>query len=96
MLERVEEDDRARILQAVEQAAHQFAPLMLEFRLRGNGTGPRWVRTQAQPYAAEAGVVTWSGYWVDASEARAQADALTAAKAEAEQAAEAKSASWPP
>ncbi len=91
LLERVEEDDRARILQVVEQAAHQFAPLMLEFRLRGDGAGPRWVRTQAQPYAAEAGVVTWSGYWVDASEARAQADALTAAKAEAEQAAEAKS-----
>ncbi|ALA80767.1 transporter substrate-binding domain-containing protein [Stenotrophomonas maltophilia] len=91
LLERIEEDDRARILQAVEQAARQFAPLILEFRLRAEGTDARWVRSQAHPYAAEAGAVTWSGYWVDVSEARAQADALVAAKADAEQAAEAKS-----
>lgn len=91
LLERIEEDDRARILQAVEQAARQFAPLILEFRLRAEGSGGRWVRSQAHPYSAEAGAVTWSGYWVDVSEARAQADALVAAKAEAEQAAEAKS-----
>ncbi|KAG1251645.1 hypothetical protein G6F68_012175 [Rhizopus microsporus] len=82
---------RQRILQAVEQAARQFAPLILEFRLRAEGTDARWVRSQAHPYAAEAGAVTWSGYWVDVSEARAQADALVAAKADAEQAAEAKS-----
>jgi two-component system sensor histidine kinase EvgS len=49
LLERVEEDDRARILQAVEQAARQFAPLILEFRLRSDGAGPRWVRSQAHP-----------------------------------------------
>ncbi|HEO8483074.1 ATP-binding protein [Stenotrophomonas maltophilia] len=91
LLERIEEDDREHILHAVEQAARQFAPLVLEFRLRPEGTGARWVRSQAHPYAAEAGVVTWSGYWVDVSEARAQAEALTAAKADAEQAAEAKS-----
>ncbi|HIE1098031.1 ATP-binding protein [Stenotrophomonas maltophilia] len=91
LLERIEEDDRARILQAVEQAAWQFAPLILEFRLRTEGPGARWVRSEAHPYAAEAGAVTWSGYWVDVSEARAQAEALTAAKAEAEQAADAKS-----
>lgn len=93
LLERIEEEDRARILQAVEQAAHQFAPLSLEFRLRAAdaGPGPRWIRSQAQPYAADAGAVTWSGYWVDVSEAHAQADALSAAKAEAEQATEAKS-----
>ncbi|HEL3180502.1 TPA: transporter substrate-binding domain-containing protein, partial [Stenotrophomonas maltophilia] len=91
LLERIEEDDRARILQAVEQAARQFAPLILEFRLRAEDSGGRWVRSQAHPYSAEAGAVTWSGYWVDVSEARAQADALVAAKAEAEQAAEAKS-----
>ncbi|KOF00971.1 MULTISPECIES: ATP-binding protein [Stenotrophomonas] len=91
LLERIEEDDREHILHAVEQAARQFAPLILEFRLRPEGAGARWVRSQAHPYAAEAGAVTWSGYWVDVSEARAQAEALTAAKADAEQAAEAKS-----
>ncbi|WP_164119115.1 ATP-binding protein [Stenotrophomonas maltophilia] len=91
LLERIEEEDRAHILHSIEQAARQFAPLILEFRLRGEGEGARWVRSQAHPYAAEEGAVIWSGYWVDVSEARMQADALTAAKAEAEQAAEAKS-----
>ncbi|WP_329953629.1 ATP-binding protein [Stenotrophomonas sepilia] len=91
LLERVEQEDRARILHSIEQAAHQFAPLILEFRLRSDGEGVRWVRSQAHPYAAEEGAVIWSGYWVDVSEARMQADALAAAKAGAEQAAEAKS-----
>ncbi|EPJ6835997.1 ATP-binding protein [Stenotrophomonas maltophilia] len=91
LLERIEEEDRAHILHSIEQAARQFAPLILEFRLRSDGEGARWVRSQAHPYAAEEGAVIWSGYWVDVSEARMQADALTAAKAEAEQAAEAKS-----
>lgn len=91
LLERVEQEDRARILHSIEQAAHQFAPLILEFRLRNDGEGVRWVRSQAHPYAAEEGAVIWSGYWVDVSEARMQADALAAAKADAEQAAEAKS-----
>lgn len=91
LLERVEQEDRARILHSIEQAAHQFAPLILEFRLRSDGEGVRWVRSQAHPYAAEEGAVIWSGYWVDVSEARMQADALAAAKADAEQAAEAKS-----
>ncbi|WP_329888237.1 ATP-binding protein [Stenotrophomonas sepilia] len=91
LLGRVEQEDRARILHSIEQAAHQFAPLILEFRLRSDGEGVRWVRSQAHPYAAEEGAVIWSGYWVDVSEARMQADALAAAKADAEQAAEAKS-----
>ncbi|MGF6418939.1 two-component system sensor histidine kinase EvgS [Stenotrophomonas sp. AN71] len=91
LLERIEENDRAHILQCIEQAARQFAPLILEFRLRGDEGAARWVRSQAHPYAAEEGAVTWSGYWVDVSEARLQAEALTAAKAEAEQATEAKS-----
>lgn len=91
LLECVEQEDRARILHSIEQAAHQFAPLILEFRLRSDGEGVRWVRSQAHPYAAEEGAVIWRGYWVDVSEARMQADALAAAKADAEQAAEAKS-----
>ena len=90
LLERIEQDDRAHILHSIEQAARQFAPLVLEFRLRSDEEGTRWVRSQAT-YAAEEGAVIWSGYWVDVTEARMQADALAAAKAEAEQAAEAKS-----
>ena len=49
LLERIEEDDREHILHAVEQAARQFAPLILEFRLRPEGTGARWVRSRPIP-----------------------------------------------
>ncbi|HDS0948769.1 TPA: transporter substrate-binding domain-containing protein [Stenotrophomonas maltophilia] len=90
LLSRIEEDDRAVVLRAVEVAARNFAPLAFEFRVSTEGV-TRWVRSQAHPYSTEAGAVTWSGYWVDVSEARAQADALATAKLEAEQAADAKS-----
>ncbi|WP_312252652.1 transporter substrate-binding domain-containing protein [Stenotrophomonas sp.] len=91
LLGRIAPDDRAVILQATAQAARHFAALSFEFRVLTEDDSQRWVRSQAHPYAAEAGAVTWSGYWVDVSEARAQADALAAAKVEAEQAADAKS-----
>ena len=91
LLERIDAEDRAAILQATALAARHFAPLSFEFRVHTDDETPRWVRSQAHPYSAEAGAVIWSGYWVDVSEARAQADALAAAKVEAEQAADAKS-----
>lgn len=91
LLQRIDEEDRAGILRGTELAARGFAPLSFEFRVHADDGALRWVRTQAHPYSVEAGVVTWSGYWVDVSEARAQADALAAAKGEAEQAVEAKS-----
>ena len=90
VLDAIDARDLADVQDALERAAREFLPLELEFRTVGNPDSPRWVRSQAQPYAADAGMVTWSGYWVDISEARAQADALAAAMAAAEQAAEAK------
>lgn len=89
VLERIDARDRERVEAAIEQAARDFLPLALEFRTLAVD-GPRWVRTQAQPYASQAGTVTWSGYWVDVSEAHAQAEALVQAKSAAEQAAIAK------
>ncbi|WP_223497459.1 ATP-binding protein [Stenotrophomonas indicatrix] len=87
----IDADDREKVLRAMELAARNFAPLSFEFRIHRDGSAPCWVRSQAHPYSTEAGAVTWSGYWVDVSQARAQADALAAAKVEAEQAAAAKS-----
>lgn len=91
VMERVEAQDRARVRAALDQAARDFDVLDMEFRTRPHGS-TRWVRSRATPYAAEEGQMLWSGYWVDVTEARAQADALVAAKAAAEQAAQAKSA----
>ena len=90
VLDAIDARDVADVQAAIERAARDFLPFELEFRTVGMPQSPRWVRSQAQPYAADAGMVTWSGYWVDISEARAQADALEAAMAAAEQAAEAK------
>ncbi|WP_079224775.1 ATP-binding protein [Stenotrophomonas maltophilia] len=87
----IDEADREHLMRTIEVAKRNFAPLALEFRVQPVGLPPCWVRTEAHPYSAEAGAVTWSGYWVDVSEARAQADALAAATREAEQAVEAKS-----
>jgi len=85
----IEEEDRAALLQAIEQAARAFVALSFEFRLLGTAPA-RWVRTQAQPYATDNGTVTWSGYWIDVSDSRARAEAFIEAKGVAEQAADAK------
>lgn len=82
--------DRDAIHEAMTHAARNFTPLDIEFRTSPHGV-VRWVRTRALPYAAADGAVLWSGYWVDVTEARAQADALAAAKSDAERATAAKS-----
>ncbi|MEG0185410.1 MAG: transporter substrate-binding domain-containing protein, partial [Stenotrophomonas sp.] len=86
----IDAQDRERVQAAVDQAVRDFDVLDIEFRTCPHGE-LRWVRSRATPYAMEAGQMLWSGYWVDVTEARAQADALASAKAAAEQAAAAKS-----
>ncbi len=90
LMDRIDERDRAGVRQALERAARDFIPLDMEFRTSPRGT-LRWVRSRALPYDAEDGALLWSGYWVDVTEARAQADALALAKAAAERATAAKS-----
>lgn len=90
LMDRIDERDRAGVRQAMERAARDLTPLDMEFRTSPRGT-LRWVRSRALPYDAEDGALLWSGYWVDVTEARAQADALALAKAVAERATAAKS-----
>ena len=90
LMDRIDERDRAGVRQAMERAARDFAALDMEFRTSPRGT-LRWVRSRALPYDADDGALLWSGYWVDVTEARAQADALALAKAAAERATAAKS-----
>jgi two-component system sensor histidine kinase EvgS len=82
--------DRDAVSRAMAKAARDFSALDMEFRTSPHGV-VRWVRSRALPYAAADGAVMWSGYWVDVTEARAQADALDAAKSDAERATAAKS-----
>jgi len=90
LMDRIDERDRPGVRQAMERAARDFTPLDTEFRTSPHGT-LHWVRARALPYDAEDGALLWSGYWVDVTEARAQADALALAKAAAERATAAKS-----
>jgi len=90
LVDQIDPRDREAVSRALNDAARDFSALDMEFRTSPHGV-VRWVRTRALPYAAEHGVVLWSGYWVDVTEARAQADALAAAKSDAERATAAKS-----
>jgi len=89
VMAQIDPQDRQRVRHALEQASRDFAPLDMEFRTSPHGD-VRWVRSRALPYAIDDGAMLWSGYWVDVTEARAQADALAVAKAAAERAAAAK------
>jgi len=89
LLDCIEPADRDAVRQAIEDAARGFLPLAFEFRTAPQGQ-TCWVRSQAQPYASDAGTVTWSGYWVEVTQAREQSDALLQAKAAAEEAVDAK------
>ncbi|WP_367344758.1 transporter substrate-binding domain-containing protein [Stenotrophomonas bentonitica] len=90
LADKIDPRDREAVHAALIEAARDFSALDLEFRTSPHGV-VRWVRTRALPYAAADGAVLWSGYWVDVTEARAQADALAAAKSDAERATAAKS-----
>lgn len=89
VMAQLDAQDRPRVLQVLERAALDFTGLDMEFRTYPRGV-LHWIRARALPYAAEDGAVLWSGYWVDVTEARAQADALADAKAAAERATAAK------
>jgi two-component system sensor histidine kinase EvgS len=90
LAEQIDTRDRDAVSRAMAKAARDFSALDMEFRTSPHGV-VRWVRSRALPYAAADGAVMWSGYWVDVTEARAQADALDAAKSDAERATAAKS-----
>jgi two-component system, NarL family, sensor histidine kinase EvgS len=86
---RVHPEDQPRLVRAMERSAESLDSLDIEFRaLSSNGW--RWVRSRADAYPAEDGALLWSGYWVDVSQAHAQAEALASAKQTAEDAAAAK------
>lgn len=87
---RIHPDDQPLVTAEIERAAAAFDEIAADFRVR-SPDGCRWIRSRAKPHRAADGTQQWSGYWVDVTEVRSQAEALEQAKAAAEQAAEAKS-----
>ena len=90
VMERIDERDRALVRQSIDRAGRDFSPLDMAYRTAPHGS-LRWVQSRAVPYADEDGAVLWSGYWLDVTQAHEQADALQAARADAERATAAKS-----
>ncbi|MBU9511806.1 transporter substrate-binding domain-containing protein [Burkholderia multivorans] len=72
-------DDRDLLLREVERSAQTLNPVRGTFRTQVHNT-VRWVRTMATPVGQPDGSVLWSGYWVDITAERRQADALRAAR----------------
>ncbi|MGC1547545.1 MAG: ATP-binding protein, partial [Rhodanobacter sp.] len=86
---RVHPEDQPLLQEALEHAAEAFEQIAIDFRAMTD-QGWRWVRSRARPHHSHDGVLSWSGYWIDVTEARAQSEALVAAKAAADSAAAAK------
>lgn len=86
---RVHTDDQLLVSKELERAALAFDAITVDFCARSHD-GWKWIRSCAQPHRAEDGAQQWSGYWIDVTQERAQAQALEDAKAAAELATEAK------
>lgn len=73
----------------MDRAERTNTPFLLEFRVRQE-QGVRWIRGNAVPHAGPAGSVLWSGYWVDITDNREQAELLQEARDVAERATRSK------
>lgn len=85
----VHPDDQRSLQLALETASASLDNVAIDFRARSS-EGWRWIRSRGRLHEADNGMLLWSGFWVDVTEARAQSEALIAAKAEAERAAAVK------
>ncbi|TCV92047.1 multi-sensor hybrid histidine kinase [Luteibacter rhizovicinus] len=86
---RIEPDDQPVLMAEVARAATTLTPIKAVMRIRD--TDPvRWVASHAIPSEVE-GAVDFTGYWVDVSHERQQAEQLAAARDLAESATRAKS-----
>lgn len=75
---RLHPDDRATVVAAMEASAATAGHIDVEFRAL-NGDQWRWIRSRAKGMFSQDGGVVWSGYWIDVTDAREQAEALEAA-----------------
>jgi two-component system sensor histidine kinase EvgS len=82
------EEDLPLVERALSSAPTASEPIDIEFRVH-NDDGVRWVRSHGAPHC-RGDRVLWNGYWIDVTQAHEQQRALTEAKQEAEQAANAK------
>ncbi|ATE72075.1 ATP-binding protein [Lysobacter capsici] len=92
---RIHPADRRGLSQAIADAALTRGEISADFRVLTDDGSIRWVRVSALPQRPqpddEDGQASYAGYFVDITDAHAQAEALAAAKEQAEAATRAKS-----
>jgi len=65
LLDRIHEDDRARVLESIETSAAQLTPWREEYRIHGLDGGVRWLLGHANPMRESDGGVVWYGHIMD-------------------------------
>ncbi|KVE32707.1 hypothetical protein WS68_16445 [Burkholderia sp. TSV86] len=80
----VHPDDRAMLQNVINDAAERRSGYNCEFRVR-SPSGERWIQSRgAYNPASSEDALDWDGYWIDSTDSHQQADALRAARIEAE------------
>ncbi|WMJ71156.1 ATP-binding protein [Stenotrophomonas sp. 24(2023)] len=87
LLSAVHADDRDAVQAGMGRASLTATLLELQFRTLSG----RWVRAHGLPHAGRDGSVQWQGCWIDVTDHHARAQALAAARRQAEQDAAARS-----
>ena len=62
VFEAVIEEDRPRVLAAVEESTRTMRPYSVEYRLRGASGQTEWVRGSAEPRPGPNGSIVWNGF----------------------------------
>ncbi len=66
-LERIPEEDLAKLMAAIERSVQRRTPLAIQLRLRQPDGSLRWAATRAQPEPCDDGGTLWHGVMVDVS-----------------------------
>lgn len=70
VMDRIHQDDRQRLLAAMERTAETLSPIDLEVRVLTRENEYLWVRTISQPRRMEDGSVIWDGILLDITQQR--------------------------
>jgi diguanylate cyclase (GGDEF)-like protein/PAS domain S-box-containing protein len=75
--QRIHPDDTASARESIARSARELSDLSLEFRLRTQQDGYRWIRTYSRPRRLESGKMVWDGVGIDVTAQRMAEDRLS-------------------
>lgn len=68
ILDRIDPEDRGRLLGTLQDSARTLAPWNCEYRLSHSQRGLRWLRSEARPEGLPDGSTLWHGFTTDITE----------------------------